>query len=317
MTYIIEDRVKETTTSTGTGALALLGGMAGFRAFSAVCANGDTCDICIAGGAEWEICEATWGTGNTLARGAVIASSNGGAAVTFGAGTKEVFLVLPAYDIKRPRPFAGSAAAGTSPLLFLPGALLAAAEAGALEYDGKAFYLSPSARAVAAAFHLMSNTADFAGQNVATAQPFFEAANDTITLGANTAYLFDGAIEMTRAAGATSHTIAVSFGGTVVAADIGWHVSCRDGAASTTTPIRPYNNHFHALAGGTVSVAATTVNSTTFLVKGMIRTGAGGTLIPQFQYSAAPGGAPTIKRSSYMTFTPVGADTVGSVGPVA
>ncbi|MDD5391186.1 MAG: hypothetical protein PHD37_17755 [Gallionellaceae bacterium] len=316
MAYVIEDRVKETSTSTGTGNFTLAGAVSGFRAFSAICANNDTCDVCIDGGAEWEICEATWQTGGTLVRGAVIASSTG-SAVNFSAGTKDVFLTFPAYDLKRFRPFAGSSAAGSAPLQFLAGALMTAAEAGAVEFDGKAFYLSPVARAVVAAMHLMSNSADFGGGNVNTAQPFFEAANDTITLEAATTYRIEGHIEMTRAAGTTSHTIDVLFGGTATVTDMSWQCLCRDGAASLTTPVRPYMNHFHAAAGGTVSVAATTVNSTVFAIKGMIRVNAGGTLIPQFKYSAAPGGAPTIKKSSFMTFTPVGSNTVGSIGPVA
>ena len=317
MAYVLEDRVKETTTSTGTGNLSLAGAASGFRAFSEIMANNDTCDVCIEVGAEWEICEGTWQTGGILVRGAVIASSNAGAAVNFSAGSKNVFMTFPAYDLKRPRPVAGSSAAGSAPIQLLAGTLMTAAEAGAMEYDGKAFYCSPVARAVVAAMHLMSNSADFAGGNVNTAQPFFEAANDTITLQAGTTYLIDGHIEMTRAAGTTSHTIDTLFGGTATITDISWQCTCRDGAASTTTPIRPYNNHFHAAAGGTVSVAATTVNSTSFHIKGMIRVNAGGTLIPQFKYSAAPGGAPTIKKSSFMTFTPVGSNTLGSVGPVA
>lgn len=317
MAYLVEDRIKETSTSTGTGNFTLAGGVVGYRAFSTICANNDTCDVCIDGGAEWEICEATWQTGNTLVRGTVIASSNGGAAVNFSAGTKAVFLTFPAYDLARPRPFAGSAAAGSAPIKFIAGAVMTAAEAGAMEFDGKTFYLTTVGRAVNAAFHLMSNSADFTGGNVNTAQPFFEAANDTITLEAATSYLVEGVIEMTRAAGTTSHTIDVLFGGTATFTDISWQCTCRDGAASATVAVRPYCNHSHVATGMTVTVAATTVNSTMFLIKGMMRINAGGTVIPQFKYSAAPGGAPVIKKSSYFTFTPVGSNTVGSVGAVA
>lgn len=162
-----------------------------------------------------------------------------------------------------------------------------------------------------------SNTADFSGQNVNTAQPFFEAARDTFTLPSNMAFKLKGVIEMTRAAGTTSHTIDVLLGGTATISDISWQCTCRDGAASATTPIRPYCNHSHVATGMTVTVAATTANSTSFLIDGMARIGAGGTLIPQFKYSAAPGGAPTIKKSSYFELTPIGLDTVGAIGAVA
>lgn len=268
MPHQIKGRVKETATTTGTGSFALAGAVASFIAFGDVCANNDTVPYCAAHrtAAEWEIGIGTWTTGGNLARTKVLASSNAGNEVNFSAGTKDVFLSIPAQMFS----------------------------------------------------FMMSNTADFGGQNVNTAQPFFEAANDTITLLPNMTYTFEGVIEMTRAAGTTSHTIDALFGGTISVADTSWQCACRDGAASTTTPIRPYVNHFHALAGGTVTVAATTVNSTCFSIKGMLRTGAtGGTLIPQFKYSAAPGGAPTIKRSSYFKITAEGLDTLGAIGPVA
>jgi hypothetical protein len=48
-------------------------------------------------------------------------------------------------------------------------------------------------------------------------------------------------------------------------------------------------------------------------VKGVIRTNAAGTLIPQFQYSAAPGGVPTIRRNSQIRLTPRGAANLTAV----
>lgn len=93
MAHVAGDRVKETTTTTGTGAITLAGAASGFRAFSAIATNGDTVYYCIAhqSAAEWETGLGTWGTGGTLTRTTVIASSNGGAAVNFSAGTKDVF----------------------------------------------------------------------------------------------------------------------------------------------------------------------------------------------------------------------------------
>ena len=98
MANIVADRIKETTTTTGTGTLALLGAVTGYRAFSAVCANNDTASYAVAtpGGAEWEVGTGTWTTGNNLARTTVLASSNAGALVSFSAGTKDVFLTQPA-----------------------------------------------------------------------------------------------------------------------------------------------------------------------------------------------------------------------------
>lgn len=103
MAHVIKDRVKETTTTTGTGALTLAGAMTGFRAFSAVCSTNDT--LCYAlqavdgNGAptgDWEVGVGTYSGANTLTRGTVFASSNAGAAVNLASGTKQVWIDLPA-----------------------------------------------------------------------------------------------------------------------------------------------------------------------------------------------------------------------------
>lgn len=94
------DLVQETSTSTGTGNIALAGAVTRRRAFSAVLSNADTCYVLIenASAAEWEICLATYvSAGNQLSRGAVLASSTG-SAVSFTAGTKTISLVAPAAN---------------------------------------------------------------------------------------------------------------------------------------------------------------------------------------------------------------------------
>lgn len=97
MAHIEADRVKETTTTTGTGAITLAGAVTGFRAFSAVMAAADVCFYAIVGSSEWETGLGTFNT--TLARTTVYSSSNAGALVNFSAGTKDVFITLPASRI--------------------------------------------------------------------------------------------------------------------------------------------------------------------------------------------------------------------------
>lgn len=97
MALVLADRVKETTTTTGTGAVTLAGATTGFQSFSVV-GDGNTTYYCIAEqiGSGWEVGIGTYNTaGPTLARTTVLASSNGGAAVNFPAGTKEVFVTYP------------------------------------------------------------------------------------------------------------------------------------------------------------------------------------------------------------------------------
>lgn len=98
MAFAYFDRVKETSTTTGTGVFTLAGAVLGFQAFSAVYANADTLHYVIfqASTGAWEVGYGTWLTGNQLQRTTVLASSNANAAVNFGAGTKEVFVQSPA-----------------------------------------------------------------------------------------------------------------------------------------------------------------------------------------------------------------------------
>ena len=95
MPLVLKDRVRETSTTTGTGALTLAGAVSGFQTFSSAIGNTNTTYYTITNGSEWETGIGTVGAG-TLTRTTVLASSNAGAAVTFSAGTKDVFCSYPA-----------------------------------------------------------------------------------------------------------------------------------------------------------------------------------------------------------------------------
>ena len=98
MALVIADRVKETTTTTGTGTVTLLGASTGYQSFAAI-GNGNTTYYTIAGQgtAEWEVGIGTYtSSGTTLSRTTVLASSNSGSLVSFSAGTKDVFVTYPA-----------------------------------------------------------------------------------------------------------------------------------------------------------------------------------------------------------------------------
>ena len=95
MALVINDRVKETSTTTGTGTLNLAGAATGFEGFVAGIATGNTTYYAIwnQGTSEWEVGlgTVTDATPDTLSRDTIISSSNGDAAVDFAAGTKDVF----------------------------------------------------------------------------------------------------------------------------------------------------------------------------------------------------------------------------------
>ena len=97
MALVINDRVKETSTTTGTGTFTLAGAETGFETFSTAIGNTNTTyyAISLRGGSEFEVGLGTVGAG-TLARTTIISSSNSDNAVDFSAGTKDVFCTLPA-----------------------------------------------------------------------------------------------------------------------------------------------------------------------------------------------------------------------------
>jgi hypothetical protein len=97
MALELADRVRETTTVTGTSSAVLLGAVTGFQSF-AVIGNGNTCYYTISdqSGPNWEVGIGTYSTsGPTLARTTILASSNSGSIVPFPAGTKDVFVTYP------------------------------------------------------------------------------------------------------------------------------------------------------------------------------------------------------------------------------
>ena len=96
MALVVKDRVQETSTTTGTGTFTLAGAVSGFQSFSAI-GDGNTTYYAIVGGTEWEVGLGTYtSSGTTLSRTTILESSNGGTAVNFSAGTKNVFVTYPA-----------------------------------------------------------------------------------------------------------------------------------------------------------------------------------------------------------------------------
>lgn len=111
MAFVVADRVKETTTTTGTGNITLAGTSTGFQAFSAALAINDTTYYAIVGQGtnEWEIGLGTLTGATTLVRTTVYSSTNSNNLVNFSAGTKDVFLTYPAKRSVNKEQMGGSA----------------------------------------------------------------------------------------------------------------------------------------------------------------------------------------------------------------
>ena len=99
MALVLNDRVKETTTTTGTGTLTLGGAVTGFETFAAGIGNSNTTyyAVILPGSAEFEVGLGTLNSdSSTIARTTIISSSNSDNAVNFSAGTKNIFCTIPA-----------------------------------------------------------------------------------------------------------------------------------------------------------------------------------------------------------------------------
>lgn len=96
MALIVKDRVKETSTTSGTGTLTLAGAVAGFQSFTTI-GDGNTTYYAITDGASWEVGIGTFTlSGTTLSRDVILASSNAGAAINCSGSSKDIFVVYPA-----------------------------------------------------------------------------------------------------------------------------------------------------------------------------------------------------------------------------
>jgi len=106
MALVINDRVKETSTTIGTATFELAGASEDFESFVAGVGTTNSTYYCIAnpGEDEWEvgIGTVTDATPDTLSRTTIISSSNSDSKVVFSAGLKEVFCTIPAKKAMSP-----------------------------------------------------------------------------------------------------------------------------------------------------------------------------------------------------------------------
>jgi hypothetical protein len=106
MAQVTSDRVRDTTTTTGTGAVTVSGtAPTTYRTFSTVCSTNDTFFYAIVHQTadEWEIGLGTYSASNQVTRTTVLASTNSGSAVSFSAGTKDIFITNCANQIQNVR----------------------------------------------------------------------------------------------------------------------------------------------------------------------------------------------------------------------
>ncbi|MEO7531749.1 MAG: hypothetical protein ABIS69_10070 [Sediminibacterium sp.] len=207
-----------------------------------------------------------------------------------------------------------------SPLKFTTGSSLSVAEAGAMEYDGTAFYTSPvgSGRGVSPSqwISVLSAGNTIGTLTAGTAVTVFPAGQQTFTVVTGTTYYFEGKYRISQSAN-TSHTLATLFllAGGGVAATIDY-IATGWGAAANTTATANNNT---AIKQTTATVVTGALNAVGFeaniFIKGILRVTGGGTITPQIQSSATITGTNTVLANSYFMLYPLGNGTVTTVGP--
>ncbi len=153
---------------------------------------------------------------------------------------------------------------------------------------------------------------DAGGQNVATAQPWFPTQG-AVTVEGDTSYRMSGFLRLTRAAGVVSHTTGLLFAGTASLTSILYNARSKSGDVEANAAL---NATISAVATNT-TVKAASVSATETIsvdIDGVVRINAGGTFIPQFIYSAAPGGAPTVTRNTIFRLEKIGGGSFVTAG---
>ncbi len=198
-------------------------------------------------------------------------------------------------------------------LNFTSTTLASPAVAGSMEYNGTSLYFTPlgTQRGFVPGMQFYSHAATtIAGAN-STANQSILGVGFSVTAG--TLYQFQGRFNFFKSAGATSHTMSYSWGGT--ATFLGNRILTNMLVQSSTQGFTPYNTArtvysiVQEVANSTVVTSALASSFTTInlQVDGMFIANTSGTVIPQYSLSAAPGGGYTHSIGNYLAVWPVSA----------
>lgn len=206
-----------------------------------------------------------------------------------------------------------------SSLVLTADTLLGTPTVGSLEYDGKAFYGTPQGtqRGIVPGAQFYRLDSAYAGANATGAQGVFAVgtggAGIGATLSSSTVYAFESTVLLSKTAGVTSHTIGMGFGGTATVNNIIYYLSSQDltavgiGTAGGTTTGVFLSTISTATSTTFTQAIATAARAVPYTLKGTVSINAGGTFVPQYTLSAAPGGAYSTAAGSYFLIYPIGA----------
>jgi hypothetical protein len=187
--------------------------------------------------------------------------------------------------------------------------LTSPAAAGNIEYTSPIFAATPigTQRGIVPTQQYYRLDSAYVGSNATGAQSIF---NVGCTLSASTVYEFEILAIFTKSAGTTAHNFQIGFGGTATINNIGYSVIT--GYLSGTIPAQITSTVFGLVSNTTTATTAIAIGAVAALFhtntfKGTVSVNAGGTFIPQYTLSAAPGGAYSTAIGSFIRIAPVSA----------
>lgn len=190
---------------------------------------------------------------------------------------------------------------------------LSTASAGTLEYDGGELYFTPlgTQRGLIPGMQYYVLNSSLVGANATGNQSIF---NVGVTLSSSTIYNFEIYFVLIKTAGTSSHSLNFGFGGTATTNWINYNlIASFNGGTFGTFNNYGTNSAYGGIVNNTTAMTAMTTATPvqnvilTPTVKGTVSINAGGTFVPQYSLSAAPGGAYSAQAGSYVLIYPVGA----------
>lgn len=191
----------------------------------------------------------------------------------------------------------------------LPSLALGTAVAGEIEYDGRVPYFTPTGtqRGVVPGMQYYRLNSGFLGENSSSVQKIFGVG---VTLSGNTVYCFESVFAMGKTVGSTGYTTSVGFGGTATANNCSYFIQSQaDSVSWTSVPYSGTVFNMFVQTNAHTNVLPTqngAIVNRVFTIKGTVSINAGGTFIPEYALSAAPGGAYTTQAGSYFLIYPIG-----------
>lgn len=184
------------------------------------------------------------------------------------------------------------------------------AAAGQIEYASPIFAGTPigTQRGIVPMQQYYRLDSAYVGSNVNTAQSTFGVG---ATLSASTVYEFEIVVAFSKSAGTTSHSFGLGFGGTATINNIGFNVvgaAQSSGLTPTAASANVVEQWVSTASNTNIATGITTAAFYNYVViKGTVSINAGGTFIPQYTLSAAPGGAYSTLAGSFIRIAPISA----------